>query len=394
MQLISSNHCLARTLSRLITNYSEIRLAVAWASSGNSVFTLLTKKATSFKKVIIGTHFYQTHPDVIDSFRRNSKVRFILQPSGVFHPKLYLFGNKDKWEALIGSANLTSAALNTNSETMLLISSSDDGAEKVYEDTINIIDSYWNSAQQLSKSDAAAYRKIWEQKKPKLRQIIGQYGANNTNKPPTSSAVMSMGWKQYFRSVKNDKYHGFEERCELLETVGRAFSKYPTLSHMPLPLRKTIAGLPNDLEEHWGWFGSMQGAGYYHQAVNNNNEHLSDALGHIPLHGTVRRTDYVSYINEFVKAFPKGRHGIGISSRLLALKRPDQFVCLDAKNQKGLCEDFGIVRSGLDYDRYWDDIIERIMDAPWWNSTEPRGNLEASVWRGRAAMLDAIFYRE
>lgn len=46
------------------------------------------------------------------------------------------------------------------------------------------------------------------------------------------------------------------------------------------------------------------------------------------------------------------------------------------------------------YDRYWDEIVERIMDAPWWNAPRPTRSLEAAVWDGRAAMLDSIFYEE
>ncbi|EQD41577.1 hypothetical protein B1B_14477 [mine drainage metagenome] len=46
----------------------------------------------------------------------------------------------------------------------------------------------------------------------------------------------------------------------------------------------------------------------------------------------------------------------------------------------------------MTYDRYWDEIIERIRDTPWWASEQPKNAKEAAVWDGRAAMLDAIFY--
>ena len=137
----------------------------------------------------------------------------------------------------------------------------------------------------------------------------------------------------------------------------------------------------------------MKGAGYYHQAVNDNNRHRSLALDRVPHQGPVSRSQYEDYVAEFIKAFPKGRHGIGIASRLLALKRPDQFVCFDSKNQRELCKDFGIQQTGMDYERYWDEIIERIMDSPWWNSPRPHSEGESVVWDGRAAMLDVIFYR-
>jgi len=393
LKLISSNKKLVLTLSRLIELHSEATFAVAWASSGNSVFDLFQEHSSRITRAIIGTHFYQTHPDVLDAFQGKTNARFVLQPSGVFHPKLYLFRSEDRWEALIGSANLTSGALSTNSEAMLLIGGVGDDPTSVRDEIVSLIDRYWEMAKPIKKSEATAYREVWNRKQPALRRLTGQYGSSNTEKPLTASSVMSMAWDKYFNAVKVDRHHGFEKRCELLATVARAFAEYRTFALMPLPLRKTIAGLPNDEETRWGWFGSMQGAGYYHQAVNNN-KHLSKALDEIPLRGMVTRSEYEKYIAEFLKAFPNGRHGVGIASRLLALKRPDQFVCLDSKNQRGLCRDFGIVQSGMSYDRYWGEIIERIIDAPWWNSIRPNNAKEAAVWDGRAAMLDAIFYEE
>lgn len=201
-----------------------------------------------------------------------------------------------------------------------------------------------------------------------------------------------MSWAQFFASVKKDAHHGFKKRCDLLKLVRTEFESTKQFQKMELGIRKTIAGLPTEFNEHWGWFGSMSGAGYYHQVVNNNNAHLSNALDEIPLNGPVSREHYDAYLTEFVKAFPNGLDGIGIASRLLALKRPDYFVCFDSKNKKALCQDFETKQTGMDYERYWEEIIERIIDSVWWNEPRPNSPLARTVWDGRAAMLDAIFY--
>src|SRR5947207_567278 len=101
MQLIDDNRSLAATLSRLINTYPKSAIAVAWASAGHSVFDLLQKHSSRLTHAIIGTHFYQTHPDVLDAFQGAPNVRFVLQPTGVFHPKLYVFWDDKKWEVLI-----------------------------------------------------------------------------------------------------------------------------------------------------------------------------------------------------------------------------------------------------------------------------------------------------
>jgi hypothetical protein len=138
----------------------------------------------------------------------------------------------------------------------------------------------------------------------------------------------------------------------------------------------------------------MKGAGRFQEAVKDNSIHLSRALALVPARGLVNRTQYDAFLGEYVLAFPNGRHGIATASRLLAMRRPDQFVCVDSKNQKALCHDFGIPSTAMNYERYWSEIVERILDAPWWNAARPSTHEESMVWDGRAAMLDAIFYRQ
>jgi hypothetical protein len=292
----------------------------------------------------------------------------------------------------MGSANLTAGALNNNAEAMVLISNSDQVASSLKEDVVRLIDSYWDEACTVSKAAAISYRALWAKQQPALRRLSGQYGQDAKSKAPADLTLMTMSWTQFLTSVQNDGHHGFEKRCDLLKQVRTAFDSTRHFQEMEICLRQTIAGLPTDFNEQWGWFGSMSGAGYFHQAVNDNNPHISKALDEIPLNGPVAREHYEAYLKEFVQAFPNGRHGIGIVSRLLALKRPDYFVCLNSKNKNKLCQDFEIKRTGMNYERYWEEIIERIIDSVWWNEPRPRNALAGRVWDGRAAMLDAIFY--
>ena len=393
VKLIATNNALSSNLSRLLKDYPHVSFAVAWASANTDIFEQLTTHQAKIGRAVIGTHFYQTHPDVMNAFIDFQPVHFILQPKGTFHPKVYLFWNSQHWEALIGSANLTLAALTNNSEVMVLVSDLDEGATALREQLSKLIDEYWEQATTASTASTALYRALWKTHQPALRKLSGQYGKTKSSKVPTESLVMSMPWEQYLEAVKKDTAHGFEERCNLLDVVRSGFAQNSSFASMGLGLRKTIAGLPNGLDDRWGWFGSMVGAGYFHQAVNKNNTHLSSALDIIPSIGQVTLLQYNEYISKFVKAFPNGGDGVAVASRLLAMKRPDQFVCLDSKNSGELCGDFGIKKTGVDYDRYWAEIIERIMDSPWWNSDAPTNKMERRVWNARAAMLDAIFYR-
>lgn len=391
MKLIASGPILSKKLKGLIERHEHIAISVAWASAGTEVFRSLIKHKKKIQHSTIGTHFYQTHPDVLDAFTGSRATRFMLQPRGVFHPKAYAFWSKSGWDVLLGSANLTAGAMGTNSELVLHISSNSAEADFL-QNLLVQLRKYWEGAETVTAETAGRYRTLWHAQQPALRRVSGAYSDDGNGKAPVHTEVMSMTWSEFYKRVKADPYHGFDKRCDLLEVVNGAFRRHGTFAEMELGMRKTIAGLPNDLNEHWGWFGSMKGAGYYHQAVNENNVHISAALDHIPLDGEVSRRQYDAYVEEFIKAFPQGRHGIGIASRLLALKRPDTFVCLDAKNKSQLCKDFGAKQTGMSYERYWDELICRIRDSVWWGEEMPDDEKEARVWSGRAAMLDAIFY--
>lgn len=66
---------------------------------------------------------------------------------------------------------------------------------------------------------------------------------------------------------------------------------------------------------------------------------------------------------------------------------------VDGANLKKLAQDAGMKRPDkLDYGCYWAEVVERLQQAPWWQSSESKQQREAKAWHARAAMLDAIFY--
>lgn len=392
MQFITENSVLERNLLRCVRQYDDVAFATAWASADTKVFRELVSGKVRIRMGVIGTHFYQTHPDVLDQFVKSATVRFALQPSGVFHPKVFLFWNSAGWEAFIGSANLTKGALTSNSEAVMLVSSADAAAPDPKGAILEAVTEYWGKATKVTKESAARYREMWKLRQPILQRLSGDYGSKPPSKPPVESAVLSMSWREFCSAARQDKAHGFEERCSFLEHIQAIFKSGRSFQEMDLGERRLIAGLPGASDSRWPWFGSMKGVGKFQTAIKANDVHLSRALDFIPSAGLVPRSRYDAYVREFVRAFPEGRDGVATASRLLAMKRPDEFVCLDSMNKKRLCADFGIKVSGMDYDRYWGEVVERIRESPWWNSSPPCSGIELSAWNGRAAMLDAIFY--
>lgn len=392
MKTISTNKQLSNQLLRLINKYPNMAFATAWASAGTDVFRSILESKRNIIGAVIGTHFYQTDPDVLDYFVGSKKVKFILQSDGVFHPKVYIFWDGPEWEIIIGSANLTAGALSVNSELSILISHQD-GTPSLKDEFENVLNGYLDGARTINQDEADSYRRLWLLKKSDLKRISGQYGSQKSKKLAMNSAVMSMDWPTFLERVKQDKHHGIDGRIRMLKVMNAQFTEHAHFNDMELDVRLGIAGLKCNFCPHSRWFGSMLGAGHFRQAIKNGERSISLALDQIPLQGCVTKAHFKHFISEFQKAFSGGGARLATASRLLAMKRPDTFVCVSGANRRMLSEDMGINRPDkLDYERYWEEVILPLKDSPWWQSPKPSKPKDQAVWQRRAAMLDAIFY--
>jgi len=179
-----------------------------------------------------------------------------------------------------------------------------------------------------------------------------------------------------------------QERLQVLREVRQLFAQKVHFCDFDYVERRKIAGLFKSANPNFLLFGSMQWVGRFKQAVKDNNEGISLALDEIPLDGDISREHYQRFTGRFLKAFE--RAGMALASRLLAMKRPDTFVCVNNQNREGLVQALQISLS-RDAKAYW-DLIERVRACTWWKVPPPAAGDEREVWSARAAFLDALFY--
>jgi hypothetical protein len=394
VKLISTNKELKSNLLRLIKQYPNVSFGTAWASAKTDVFASLVDAKAKIQCAVIGTHFYQTDPDVLDEFVGSTAVKFVLQPQGVFHPKVFAFWDATSWEVLIGSANLTAGAITQNTELCTLVTHLD-GTPDLLGEVLEIIRAYGTTARTITQLDTDNYRRIWTLKVKVRDKLEGKFGGIPPTKPELDSQVMTMDWATFYAAIQTDKIHGFEERLDMLEKVAHEFAKAQHFNDIPFQERLGIAGLKSTTIQNSAWFGSMVGAGKFYSLMNHSEPAFSIALDAIPLTGTVTKDDYNTFVERYLTAFPNGRDGLSTATRLLSMKRPDTFLCVDGQNLRKLANDVGMLKqTNLNYERYWIEVVERIQASPWWNAPVPTNETEARAWRGRAAMLDALFYEE
>lgn len=397
MRVLQNSHAIRSALDKELIRCTSLRWAVAWASKQAPSAELLISMSEKVEQLTVGVHFYQTDPDFIEAFLDHPNAQFVMNPDGVFHPKLYLFEHADVgWSCITGSPNFTRGALESNAETAVLITDDDEGAAAALAAICETLDGYRNLGSAVDGSDLEAYRTLWRRQQRRLGSLSGRYdnhedrGQQRTRVPsPLDVPLFRENWAEFFQALREHEQHTTEGRLAVLERANELFGGHQHFADMSEDERRGIAGLFNAEDVEWLWFGSMRGAGSFQTAIKSNNSEISRALDAIPHTGEVSEQHY----REFAEIFSAGfeRSGLAVGSRLLAMKRPDYFVCLDSKNKRKLCEDFGITRQ-VDFDNYWDKVVARLTDANWWNAPAPKSKLERRVWKCRAAFLDARFY--
>ena len=223
-----------------------------------------------------------------------------------------------------------------------------------------------------------------------------------------NKSIFDLSWPEYYKKITNEMLHGhtniYKRRVAIISTAGKLFKKNKKFCDMNEEERKFIAGMKNNITEeifqsfehiegeNTGWFGNMRGAGYYTHEVIINNKELSLALDAIPISGKISKQHFLDFWEIFEKIFT--RNFVAPPTRLLCMKRPDIFICLNSANIKNIKKTFSIKKSKIDKHFYWDEIIERIFACNWWKNPMPNKDStdEIVISSARAAFLDSLVY--
>jgi HKD family nuclease len=177
MRVLTTAAQVSEQLIHLLQECSSCQVAVAWASVGFDAFEELKKNSGKIVRMVVGTHFWQTHPDFIEAFLENACVRFVRSPGGIFHPKVYLFESPGgAWACLLGSPNFTAAGMSTNDEMAVLMTNADHGAQTAHDALVASFESYWRKADSVGRAELEAYRTAWKPKQPALQSLRESFG--------------------------------------------------------------------------------------------------------------------------------------------------------------------------------------------------------------------------
>ena len=383
---------------KLVQDSRFIDIAVAWAGA-NSVVNVLLQYPTKLRKVVIGTHMYQTDPAVLRKLMPCSAVRCMPPNGRLFHPKIYLFQLQTGLAAIIGSHNLTAGAFEGgNVEASVLIRSA--GADTVLSELLSFVQKAWRTAMEIDDDFLFAYERQYDIHRAKRKALEKFHPIRMPHAGASIPSPLQLHWSEFKAKVIQDLHHNnLPKRLMVLEGAAAIFAKCHHFADLDRDDRRAIAGTYGSKEEKnsnipWAWFGTMFPQGDFKNLVNDNPGGLSRALGCIPTEGEISEADYNAFIELFKRAFEGKEHkgGVATASRLLCMKRPDVFVGVNNANRKGLCGAFGVAHSTLSLENYWDRIVVPTQLSPWWQQDRPRGVLAGRIWDNRAALLDCIYF--
>lgn len=382
-------------LLRLIASCDSFSLASAWVT-GSDVFDAAIAARSKLRHFVIGTHGYFTCADCLEACVPLAQAKVVKPVGRMFHPKVYAFEMDRGLVVYVGSSNFTQAGLAKNVECGVFLTGQD-GHEKLHS-FVAFIAAQWDAAERLDADFVATYRANQARVKDaqdELEKFIEIPKPRRTSKSANDVDPSEMDWTRFMMLVRAEKTHGGpEQRLKVLARARHLLSQGKSFARLPEFDRRCLAGIQKPSLQaglDWGFFGQMSAHGSFSPILHNHVAKFSRALEHIPLVGTVREKHYEAY-RDTLMSIPDAGDWTGMGTRLLAMKRPDRFVCMNNANRSGLCDYFGVAPTTTNLDNYWWRIVAPMQMMPWWRAEMPSDVLGRQVWLGRAAMLDAIYY--
>jgi hypothetical protein len=236
---------------------------------GFAEYDALIEAKEKIGRAIIGTHFYQTAPDFIETFSTNLRVRFIMDHSAVFHPKLYLFEHGRRgWACIVGSANFTAGGFGRNQEACVLVTNGDVSADAFIANARVLIKRYWDDAVPGSEINLARYREMQKRFAKPLAHAGGHFGDGRPGRVIEEVDILNMSWDEFLKIIRANNDDALGKRLTVLGAARNLFRDHEPFESMKTLDRQGIAGFREDDGIPWAWFGSMRGAGVFKKIVN------------------------------------------------------------------------------------------------------------------------------
>jgi hypothetical protein len=138
----------------------------------------------------------------------------------------------------------------------------------------------------------------------------------------------------------------------------------------------------------------MRGMGDFANRIEDNDAYLARVTDSVPQRGEVTEDHHDWFSRLFVKTFRNSHRirDVANASWLLAMRRPDVFLCISDQDRTQAANRMGSAKSTLNLETNWDGAIE-VIQAPNWYNVEKSEDRRRRLWERRTAKSNAIHYR-
>lgn len=407
MKLLKTSEEIGEEISRCIEEYSNISFAVAWIKD-NKIYQKLLKNKDKIQFSTVGIDFAGTDVNVLKDFQNSNKVK-IYKGEYIFHPKIYVFyENKKDYTVIIGSANLTNGGMVYNNECAVLFTEKDKGIS--LKDILRQLNIYFNKAKIITEDIINEYSKEYKYIQDNNERIVKRL--ESTKQKINKAPYINLKWEEVSEIIKQID---FDVRSEMLDDIQKIFKKLDNSNikfrNSELDDRRMIIGNSKDRDDKYRALGGLAANGNAQKILLNVDNTKNDECRQIS-----EALDRIESLNDnnICLPFPEttvrnilekvmGIEGCGISTatRLLAVKRPDLFLCVNKGNQNSIKELFGFKISGNNNEKKIENYIKLlkiIYNSDYFNhkltQNEKQDKALVTISKYRVALLDSLLRKE
>ena len=382
-------------IERCCNRYSMLQMACAWCGDPAHIlpYSYLTSNDKLKVEIIMGVSFNHSHPDSIQFFIDNGfNVKIFNSSVGLFHPKFYLFKNKNNYALFVGSSNFTYSGFYINTEINTLI----EGEISNEISKIKTIFKEWKSTSCSFKPNdkwLKKYRKAYENQRKVERKNKIKTPRDNEESVSVSNWLSKANWKLYYKEVNNglaEKENDEFGYSALLDVAEEKLTlPWKTTIFDEIENRRIIGGMGK-----YGWLGHVAASGMFRKFMANGakakKRRAVTAINNIC---NLRTPLNLETLSQQLEILINIGPTIKVWSRILTILRPDIFCTVASPSvRENLSSTLEIPKSHFETVDGYIQLIILIHSCPWYNSRKPKTKKEIKIWERRAAFMDAIFY--
>lgn len=401
-------------LKNQLKTAEHVDIYVAWATGAPPAREILdwAKRPGRTLRAIIGTTGRITGHAILRDFMSAGSLQLRSQPKGCFHPKVYLFRANGHTTALIGSPNLTGRAFSDNTEVAALISDESDDFTRFFQ-------ARWSEGRIATTADIDKYEARLKAERLKPGYVASKDEAEPSNRLELLSPDANVDWKQYLSALKQcdalwtseDWPHTiFSNTYNYLNAIEHIQAILGGLGESPWPIDHIRQVFGVVLERDKSTIDGRYVLGRMHRPYTRL---LATLAGDSNAGGMLRRK-ITTGLKDIRTAPPEQIPGLAaefmdslrapnnpgidvwpsLSSRFLALMRPDVCVSSNTRSRPGLHYLFlNGQRADLSKGAGYKRLLEAIQTRRWWRSGTPsQPDFDIRLFKYRAALLDAFVY--